>query len=121
MKHFRLHQCTVHILTGQVLMRIRSALPSMLSPQSPALFSATWDELSSLQASYHQMYIEDEQQSRLEDADGLPYTLDFLVLEELDFMQACLRAPPVKKQLEQQLQQQGGENWVTEVMKLAVA
>lgn len=103
-------------------MRIRSALPSMLSPQSPALFSATWDELSDLQASYHQMYIEDEQQSRLEDADGLPYTLDFLVLEELDFMQACLRAPPVKKQLEQQLQTQPGENsWVTEVMKLAVA
>lgn len=68
------------------------------------------------------MYIEDDQQSRLEDADGLPYTLDFLVLEELDFMQACLRAPPVKKQLEQQLQAQSGDgSWVTEVMKLAVA
>lgn len=69
------------------------------------------------------MYIEEERQSRLEDADGLPYTLDFLVLEELDFMQACLRAPPVRSELEQQLHnQQGTENtWVTEVMKLAVA
>jgi hypothetical protein len=67
------------------------------------------------------MYIQEERQSRLEDADGLPYTLDFLVLEELDFMQACLRAPPVRAQLEQELQHQSAENsWVTEVMKLAV-
>ena len=107
----------------KVLMRIRSVLPSTLSPHSLNLFSSTWDELTALQASYHQLYIEDERQSRLEDADGLPYTLDFLVLEELDFMQACLRAPPVRKELEQQLQSQGGgaTTWVTEVMKLAVA
>ncbi|KAF2189574.1 ARM repeat-containing protein [Zopfia rhizophila CBS 207.26] len=108
----------------KVLMRIRSVFPAILSPQSPVLFSATWDELSSLQAAYHQMYIKEERQSRLEDADGLPYTLDFLVLEELDFMQACLRAPPVRAELEQQLRNhQGGTvgSWVTEVMKLAVA
>jgi importin-9 len=108
--------------SSQALMRIRSIFPPMLSPQSPALFSATWDELTSLQAAYHQMYIEDERQSRLEDADGLPYTLDFLVLEELDFMQACIKAPPVKKELEEQLQGKSAEGtWVTEVMKLAVA
>jgi hypothetical protein len=108
---------------AQVLMRIRSVFPAMLSPQSPALFAATWSELSSLQIAYHRMYIEEERQSRLEDADGLPYTLDFLVLEELDFMQACLRAPPVRTELQQQLQNaQGTEGtWVTEVMKLAVA
>lgn len=107
----------------KVLMRIRSVFPSMLSPQSPVLFSATWEELSSLQNAYHQMYILEERQSRLEDSDGLPYTLDFLVLEELDFMQACLRAPPVRAELEQQLQNTpGAENsWVSEVMKLAVA
>lgn len=52
----------------------------------------------------------------------MPYTLDFLVLEELDFMQACLRAPPVRSQLEQELKSQSAENsWVTQVMKLAVA
>lgn len=107
----------------KVLMRIRSVLPSSLSPQSPALFSAIWDELTFLQGPYHHMFIEDQQQSRLEDADGLPYTLDFLVLEELDFMQACLRAPPVRKELEQQLngKNAGDVTWVTEVMKLSVA
>lgn len=111
------------ILTYQVLMRIRSVFPSLLSPQSPVLFQSTWEELSSLQPSYHQMYIVEERQNRLEDADGLPYTLDFLVLEELDFMQACLRAPPVRHQLEQELRNAPSidNTWVIEVMKLAVA
>ncbi|KZM24436.1 intracellular protein transport [Ascochyta rabiei] len=104
-----------------VLMRVRSVFPSMLSPHSLVLFQATWEELSTLQPAYHLMYIQEERQSRLEDADGLPYTLDFLVLEELDFMQACIRAPPVRAQLEQELQHQSADNsWVTEVMKLAV-
>ena len=103
----------------KALMRIRTLFPSTLSPHSPALFSATWQELSALQPQYRDMYIEDDRQGRLEDADGLPYTLDFLVVEELDFMQACLRAPPVRKELEQQLN--SGTNWITDVMKLAVA
>src|ERR1700712_4547903 len=104
-------------------MRIRSVFPSILSPQSPALFEATWQELSSLQTTYHHLFIDDCRQSRLEDDDGLPYTLDFLVLEELDFMQACLRATPVRSELEKQLQSQPNTEgtWVTEVMKLAVA
>ncbi|KAF2238926.1 ARM repeat-containing protein [Viridothelium virens] len=111
----------------KVLMRIRSLFPSMLAPQSPAMFSAAWDELSALQPAYHEMYIENERQGRLEDADGLPYTLDFLVLEELDFMQACLRAPPVRRELQQQLQAQqaanglSSSNWMTEVMRFAFA
>lgn len=107
----------------KVLMRIRNVFPSTLSPQSPALFSATWQELLTLQPQYRYMYIEDDRQGRLEDADGLPYTLDFLVLEELDFMQACLRAPPVRKELEQQLKSQGSgpASWITELMKIAVA
>lgn len=103
-------------------MRIRSVFPATLSPHSLVLFQATWEELSALQSAYTLMYIQEERQSRLEDTDGLPYTLDFLVLEELDFMQACLRATPVRAQLEQELQNQTPENsWVTEVMKLAVA
>ncbi|RDI78933.1 hypothetical protein Vi05172_g11033 [Venturia inaequalis] len=107
----------------KVLMRIRSVFPSILSPQSPALFEATWKELSSLQTTYHTLFIEECRQSRLEDDDGLPYTLDFLVLEELDFMQACLRATPVRKQLEKSLQEAANSesSWVTEMMKLAVA
>jgi importin-9 len=106
----------------KVLMRVRSVFPSVLSPHSPALFSATWQELSTLQPQFHSMYIDDDRQSRLVDADGLPYTLDFLVVEELDFMQACLRAPPVRKELESQLQSPNATaGWMMDMMKLAVS
>ena len=105
----------------KTLMRIRSVFASVLAPHSPALFAAIWQELSTLQAQYHHMYITDDRQGRLEDADGLPYTLDFLVLEELDFMQACLRAPPVRKELESQLKTQGASSWISEMIKIAVA
>lgn len=108
----------------KTLMKIRAVFPQLLLPQSPVLFSATWSELSLLQEPYKDMYVDNDQQGRLEDADGLPYTLDFLVLEELDFLQSCLRAPPVQKELEAQLQQHGGISatpWVMDVMKLAVA
>jgi hypothetical protein len=107
----------------KTLMKIRSVFPQLLLPQSPVLFSATWEELSLLQESYKDMYVDNDEQGRLEDADGLPYTLDFLVLEELDFLQSCLRAPPVTKELEGQLQQHSGvaaTPWVMDVMKLAV-
>lgn len=107
----------------KTLMKIRSVFPQLLLPQSPVLFSATWEELSLLQVAYKDMYVENDEQGRLEDSDGLPYTLDFLVLEELDFLQSCLRAPPVQKELEAQLQAHGGVQatpWVMDVMKLAV-
>ncbi|KAI4687617.1 uncharacterized protein J4E88_003208 [Alternaria novae-zelandiae] len=115
-------QIALKLQSVKVLMRIRSVFPAILSPQSIVLFQATWQELSLLEPAYSLMYIKEDRQSRLEDADGLPYTLDFLILEELDFMQACLRAPPVRAQLEQELQNQTPDNsWVTQVMKLAVA
>ncbi|THW41829.1 putative importin 9 [Aureobasidium pullulans] len=105
----------------KVLMRVRQIFPSALAPQAPALFAATWQELNNLRQSYHESFILHDRQGRLEDADGLPFTLDFLVLEEIDFMQACLRAAPVRKQLEEQLRSQSmPDTWVTEVMKLAV-
>lgn len=107
----------------KTFMKIRAVFPQLLLPQSPVLFSATWEELNLLQDPYKDMYVDNDEQGRLEDTDGLPYTLDFLVLEELDFLQSCLRAPPVQKELEAQLQANNGvagTPWVLDVMKLAV-
>ena len=59
-------------------------------------FSAVWEELSKLQGAHEQLYILQDAQGRLEDSDNLPYTLDFLILEELDFLNQCFRAPPVQ-------------------------
>ncbi|KAK4574524.1 hypothetical protein LTR86_001365 [Recurvomyces mirabilis] len=121
---FELHRGAIalKLQAVKVLMRIRSVFPSTLTAHSQTLFSTIWEELSRLLPQYYALYIEDDRQGRLEDANGLPYTLDFLVLEELDFLQACLRAPPVRKSLEQQLQAGGATvegSWVTELIKLA--
>lgn len=102
-------------------MKIRMVFPGLLAAQSPNYFSAIWSELSSVKDTYHQFYITDERQGRMEDADGLPYTLDFLVLEELDLIQALLKAPPVKAELQQQLSNTGrvSSSWLPKIMELA--
>ncbi|KAL4878904.1 armadillo-type protein [Aspergillus karnatakaensis] len=107
----------------KTLMKIRMIFPGLLVAQSPIYFSTLWTELSSLQAPYYEFFIDDERQGRLVDTDGLPYTLDLLVLEELDFIQSLLKAPPVKAELQQQLQASGQaaatSGWLPEILKLA--
>jgi len=96
--------------------------PSILQAQSMTLFLATWEELSALQVTYKSSYIDHSEDGRGEDSDGLQYTLDFLVLEELDFLQACLRAPPVAKELSVQLQTavtQNTTSWIVNLLRLA--
>lgn len=107
----------------KTLMKIRGVFPQLLLPQSPVLFGAVWEELSLLQDIFTNMYVENDEQGRLEDADGLPYTLDFLVLEELDWFSSCMKAPPVQKELESQIQSSGGVSatpWIENLMKMAV-
>ncbi|PYH43974.1 putative importin beta-5 subunit [Aspergillus saccharolyticus JOP 1030-1] len=109
----------------KTLMKIRMVFPGLMTPQSPVFFSTIWTELSNIQSTYHGFYIDEERQGRLEDVDGLPYTLDFLVLEELDLIQTLLKAPPVKAELQQQLQNAGqavaSSSWLPEILKLAGA
>ncbi|KAL2809006.1 armadillo-type protein [Aspergillus granulosus] len=107
----------------KTLVKIRMIFPGLLVSQSPVYFSTIWTELSNAQVTYHQLFIDDERQGRLVDVDGLPYTLDLLVLEELDFLQSLLKAPPVKAELQQQLQNSGQSattaSWLPEILKLA--
>ncbi|GES60233.1 importin beta-5 subunit [Aspergillus terreus] len=107
----------------KTLMKIRMIFPALMTAQSPVYFSTIWSELSNIQTAYHAFYINDERQGRLQDVDGLPYTLDFLVLEELDIIQTLLKAPPVKAELQQQLQNAGQTvtttSWLPEILKLA--
>ncbi|KAE8380151.1 armadillo-type protein [Aspergillus bertholletiae] len=107
----------------KTLMKIRMVFPALMTGQSLVYFSTIWTELSNIQVAYHEFYINDERQGRLEDVDGLPYTLDFLVLEELDLIQTLIKAPPVKAELQQQLQSAGqaatSSSWLPEILKLA--
>ncbi|KAI2618750.1 ARM repeat-containing protein [Hypoxylon sp. NC1633] len=106
------------------LLKLKLVFPNLLLPETPHFFQATWEELSILEPSYEQMYVENQAQGRLEDTDGLPYTLDFLVLEELDFLNGCIRAPPVRKELEAQIAAHSSAHetpWVLDLMKLATS
>lgn len=108
----------------KTLIKIKQVFAQLLLPLSAVLFKATWDELSVLQDAYTDMYALTNGQSRLEDADNLPYSLDFLILEELDFLQSCIRAPPVRDELEAAIQAQGGivsTFWMADMMKLATS
>lgn len=55
----------------------------------------------------------------------MPYTLDFLVLEEIDFLAIMLKAPPVKAELDSHLKQtpNGPQHtpWLQEMLKLVVS
>jgi hypothetical protein len=50
---------------------------------------------------YVQEFVKEEAEGRLVDGDGLPYSLDLLVLEQLDFVQSCLKNKSVRDHLEQ--------------------
>lgn len=108
----------------KTLLRIRKIFPNLLLPQSTVFFTSVWEELNHLQAPHHELFVKRNAQSRLENADGMPYTLDFLVLEEIDFLNQCFRSPPVKAELETQLQaHSSGQDvpWIIDIMRLLVS
>ncbi|RCI15809.1 hypothetical protein L249_2880 [Ophiocordyceps polyrhachis-furcata BCC 54312] len=107
----------------KTLIRLRRGFAGLLSPHSTTLFSAVWDELSNMQEPHNQLYIHANAQGRLEDSDNLPYTLDFLVLEEIDFLNQCFRAPRVKAELDSQLQAHASAQdvpWMAQIMTMLV-
>ncbi|RDA94750.1 hypothetical protein CP533_6734 [Ophiocordyceps camponoti-saundersi (nom. inval.)] len=107
----------------KTLIRLRRGFASLLSPHSTTLFGAVWDELTNMQEPHNQLYIHANAQGRLEDSDNLPYTLDFLVLEEIDFLNQCFRAPRVKAELDSQLQAHASAQdvpWMAQIMTMLV-
>ncbi|KAK2605796.1 hypothetical protein QQS21_003750 [Conoideocrella luteorostrata] len=118
------HIIALKLQVVKTLLRIRRVFPNLLLPQSTTFFSAVWEELNLLQASHEELYIKTNAQGRLENSDNLPYTLDFLVLEELDFLNQCFRSPPVKAELDGHLQAHASANdvpWMAEIMRMLVS
>ncbi|KAK4200374.1 putative importin beta subunit [Triangularia verruculosa] len=107
----------------KTLIKIKSVFGSLLLPQSPTFFTVTWQELKRLGPVYEALYVTSDSQSRLEDTDGLPYSVDVLVLDELDFLNQCMRASPVAKSLEAEIATHGSVHntpWVLELMEILV-
>ena len=101
--------------------------PQLLSAHTLDLFSTLWQSLQAHLPAYHALYVDENRQSRMEDADRLPYTLDFLVIEELDYIQTLLSTAPVRREMEAQVAPDGVSNgvhnngtWITQVMTILV-
>lgn len=77
--------------------------PALLNVHNQELFNAVWGGLAAHVVPYHELYVIENRQSRLEDADRLPYTLDFLVTEELDYIQILLNIGTIQRGIEAQL------------------
>ena len=105
--------------------QIRLIVSPILQSNAVTLFQVAWDDVTWLQSAYQHLFIHNERQGRLEDSDSLPYTLDFLVLEELDFVRCMMKAPPVKYEFERQLKQapDGPHNtgWLQNMISLVSA
>lgn len=102
-------------------------LPQLLSPRTLELFSVIWESLQAHLSPYLTMYTGDQQrQSRMDDADRLPYTLDYLVIEELDYMQTLINTSTIKRELDVQLAPENVANgasnntWIHQILATAV-
>ncbi|KAL8759248.1 MAG: hypothetical protein Q9184_003688 [Pyrenodesmia sp. 2 TL-2023] len=110
----------------KALDKIHRLFPHLLSQHTLSLFSNIWDSLQAHVGPYISLYVSDSQQGRLEDADRLPYTLDFLVIEELDYLQTLFGSVTVKRELDAQLTPEKTSNgalegtWVGQIMAVLV-
>ncbi|KAL5594106.1 hypothetical protein BROUX41_001154 [Berkeleyomyces rouxiae] len=109
----------------KTLIKIKTVLPSLIVPHSITYFSLAWAELQNLREAYKVLYMDNESQGRMEDVDQLPYTLDLLVLDQLDLVHQYLRAPPVQAHLQQELAAHAANPettpWMSEVVSILIA
>ena len=86
------------------------------------LFQSCWDSIQSHAGPYYASYVEADRASGQINQYNLHYTFDFLVIEEIDYIQNLLEAPHVKQQLDELLKadQQNNSNgvvdWITKVL-----
>ncbi|KAI4103781.1 MAG: hypothetical protein LQ339_004113 [Xanthoria mediterranea] len=110
----------------KALDKIHRTFPHLLSQHTLELFGTIWESLQAHVGPYLALYVDDSRQGRLEDADRLPYTLDFLVIEELDYIQTLVGSITVKRELEAQIAPEKlsngtfNETWVAQIMTILV-
>ena len=113
----------------KALDKIHTTFPYILTARGMELFSAVWDALQAHLSPYHILYTGDEQiEGQLEDSDRLPYTLDLLVMEELDYTQTLLNTSTIKHEMDVQLASASEANgnsaptasWLSQILALMV-
>jgi hypothetical protein len=62
-------------------------------------FEASWSAIQSHGEQYYSSYVEGDREGGLVNQYQLPYSFDFLVIEEIDYLQNLLEAPLVQEHL----------------------
>ncbi|KIW11775.1 hypothetical protein PV08_09047 [Exophiala spinifera] len=108
----------------KTLDKLRSVYVHAISPHAVSLFLIVWEELSRIASPYAELFIEGTAEGKLVDSDNLPCSLDALVLEEIDFLQVTMKAPPVRAELSSQMKQLGDAQhtvqWLQELIRVLV-
>ncbi|KAK5455936.1 hypothetical protein LTS15_005254 [Exophiala xenobiotica] len=109
----------------KTLDKLRSVYVHAISPHAVALFQIVWEELSRMAPSYAELFLDGAAEGKLVDTDNLPCSLDALVLEEIDFLQITIKAPPVRSELSAQMKQLGDAAqhtvpWLQELIRVLV-
>ncbi|KAF3207364.1 hypothetical protein TWF679_008430 [Orbilia oligospora] len=95
---------TLKLQSYKTISKIVSVFANTMTKYMPELFEVTWSELNGTTERYVKDFVIGDADGRLSNIDGLPFTLDLLMLEEADFLQVCLRAKSVKEKFMQGLQ-----------------
>ena len=98
------------------LARIQTIFPDLMAAHE--FFNACWDSIQAHAVPYYASYVDGDRQGGLINQYQLQYTFDFLVIEEIDYLQALLEAPLVKEQLDG-MSATGGDavtSWITSVL-----
>jgi importin-9 len=116
---------TLKVQAVKTIDKVRRVHPAGLAPYSLALFQSVWQDLERVSTEYQALFVDGDEESKLADeSDQLPYSVDQVVIEELDLLQVILKAPTVKAELNQQLSQQatteGSNGWVLQLLDLLV-
>jgi importin-9 len=116
---------TLKVQVVKTIDKLRRVYASGIAASVLPLFQVIWQDLERISAEYNQLFIDGDEESKLADEnDQLPYSLDAVVIEELDMLQVVLKAPTVKAELTQQLQQhanvENGHGWVQQLLDLLI-
>lgn len=107
--------------------KVKSVHAATLTPFVLELFSVIWEELARLGPSYSQLFVDSgDSESKLVDSDSIPYSLDFLILEEIDFLASAFNSKAVKNELQNQMSHANGATpdqsvgWLQELTRILV-
>ena len=108
----------------QTLAKIQTIFADLMPAQQ--FFEACWSAITSHSDPYYSSFVEGDRESGLVNQYELAYSLDFLVIEEIDYLQNLLEAPLVQEHLNSMKEDDRAKNgnyvssWLMSVLRTLV-